>query len=340
MASAASDIESCCIVGFDNEKLDTLFPEDIYNFCLAIEEGYSPSVTHLEAWLSKNIKTLKPEHPETLLALVGGLTKNAGSEFSASLDIGGLRPCFSHILNPANGGVFTQSWMLRMLVQITRPFKNYPLSYPALVQSVFLKTKGITLRNLFTVNLAAINQKSLLNEHTEALAGLTVGQLRDTDLTPLLEVGYTITEDSLQRVDGLLRQLYRQNAGYQKREPRMRNMLNFLYDEGLDVVGAHSQEFNERQQQIIRYLFSKRYLGTKELTLDFKCDRKTIQRDFSKLLSTEVVRSIGNGSALKYCINLKTNSYDMLEIYSVPVRKREEYQESLFGEEIWETKKA
>jgi hypothetical protein len=340
LAAAGTDIELCCIVGFDTETLNGLQPEEIYNFCLAIEEKYSPNLTHIEAWQSKNSNSITFDRAEPMLGLIAALAKNYGNEFAPSLDVAGLRPCFSHIIKPENGGAFTQSWMLRLVLQLIQPFKNYPLSYPALVQSVFLKNKNYTLKNLLHLNLETLNHKKAFADLLEPYYGLRASELRTIDLTPALELGYNITEESLNRIDGLLRQQYRQTVGYAKRDPRMRNLLNFLFDKGIDGLAPHIEEFNERQQQIVKYLFAKRYLGTKELTLDFKCDRKTIQRDFAKLLSTEVVRSTGNGSALKYCINLKTNGYDLLEIHSTPVRRKDEYQENLFGEEIWETKKA
>ena len=340
LVNACRDIETSCIVGFRTGVIADYKPEDIYNFCVAIEENYSPQLTHFEAWHNKTIKDLKIDKAEVLFSLVGALTKSEGNEFSASVDMAGIKACFNHIIKPVHGGTFTQSWVLRMVLQILQPFKNHPYAYPAVVQSMFLETRKKNLRGLLHTNLSAIRHKALIDEQLEPFSGLTAGALRTEDLTPLLSLGYDIMEESLLRVDDLLKQVYRQKVGYAKKEPRIRNLLNFLYSEGMEYLEPHMGEFNERQQQIIKYLFAKRYLGTKELTLDFRCDRKTIQRDFVKLLSSEVVKSTGNGSALKYCINLKNNGYDMLEIHSTSVRKREDYQESLFGEEIWETKKA
>lgn len=340
LVNACRDIETSCIVGFRTGVIADYKPEDIYNFCVAIEENYSSQLTHFEAWHNKTVKDLKIDKAEVLFSLVGALTKSEGNEFSASVDMAGIRACFNHIIKPVHGGTFTQSWVLRMVLQILQPFKNHPYAYPAVVQSMFLETRKKNLRGLLHTNLSAIRHKTLIDEQLEPFAGLTAGALRTEDLTPLLSLGYDIMEESLLRVDDLLKQVYRQKVGYAKKEPRIRNLLNFLYSEGMEYLEPHMGEFNERQQQIIKYLFAKRYLGTKELTLDFRCDRKTIQRDFVKLLSSEVVKSTGNGSALKYCINLKNNGYDMLEIHSTSVRKREDYQESLFGEEIWETKKA
>lgn len=282
---------------------------------------------------------MKIDKAEVLFNLVSGLTKNSGNEFSAAMDMSGIRSCFNFIQSPQGGGVFTQSWVLRLVLQILQPFKNYTYSYPALVQSVYLESRKKAMKGLLSPNLTALTYKQQLDEQLEPFAGLTTGSLRNVDLTPLLQLGYDIIEESLNRVDDSLRQVYRHKVDYGKKDARIRNLINFLYNEGISYLEPHMREFNERQQQIIKYLFAKRYLGTKELSLSFRCDRKTIQRDFNKLLSSEVVRSTGNGSALKYCINLKNNSYDMLEIHSTAVRRRDDFQESLFGEEIWETVK-
>lgn len=340
LAAACRDIETACIISFDTEILIAETPDDIYTFCLNAEEKYSAQLAYYEGWLAKNVKSLQLDKPENLLGQIGALTKNAGNEFSSTLDISGIKNCLAHALNPENGDVFTQSIIIRVVFELLQPFKNFPLSYPAHIQSVFLENKKKHLNGLLFINQEALARKKETQALLLPLAGITVGQLKETDLTPLLKLGYDSIENSLHRTNELLRQLFRKKNKYAEKEPRMRNLQNFLFDSGIEYLEPHMGEFNERQRQIIKYLFTKRYLGTKELTLDFKCDRKTIQRDFAKLLSTEVVRSIGNGSALKYCINLKTNAYDMLEIHSIPVRKKEEQQESLFGEEIWETKKA
>lgn len=339
LVNAARDIEAACIVGFNTEQLNALQPDDIYNFCRSVEEQYSQQLTHFEAWHNKTIGELKIDKAEVLFNLVSGLTKNSGNEFSAAMDMSGIRSCFNFIQSPQGGGVFTQSWVLRLVLQILQPFKNYTYSYPALVQSVYLESRKKAMKGLLSPNLTALTYKQQLDEQLEPFAGLTTGSLRNVDLTPLLQLGYDIIEESLNRVDDSLRQVYRHKVDYGKKDARIRNLINFLYNEGISYLEPHMREFNERQQQIIKYLFAKRYLGTKELSLSFRCDRKTIQRDFNKLLSSEVVRSTGNGSALKYCINLKNNSYDMLEIHSTAVRRRDDFQESLFGEEIWETVK-
>jgi hypothetical protein len=264
--------------------------------------------------------------------MVSSLSKSPAD--IASLDITSIKTCIKQVIK-GDGNIFTQAWMLRMVLSILQPFRQYPHAYPAVVQSMYFDLKGKTLNGLLHINLEALYRKKDIDIVLKPYAGFSVSELKETDLTPLLDLGYDIFEEHLLRIDNLLRQIFRDQTGFAKKDSRGRNLLNFLFDEGAAMLSPHMAEFNERQQQIIRYLFAKRYLSTKELTLDFKCDRKTIQRDFARLLSTEVVRSSGNGSALRYCINLKNNGYDMLEIYSTPVQHKEEYQESLFGEEVW-----
>lgn len=331
LAQACQDVEIASIIGFDTESVGSLTPEDIYNFCLATEQNHSPAITHFEAWISKNRHTLSL-NPDSILSLVGSLSKSPAD--IASLNITPLKGSIKQVLK-GSGNVFTQAWMLRMILTALQPFRQYNHAFPAVVQSLFFELKGKTLNGLLHSNLDALYHKKDIDLILKPYAGLSVSALRETDLSPLLDLGYDIFEEHLLRIDNLLRQIFREQTGFAKKDSRGRNLLNFLFDEGAAMLSPHMAEFNERQQQIIRYLFAKRYLSTKELTLDFKCDRKTIQRDFARLLSTEVVRSSGNGSALRYCINLKNNGYDMLEIYSTPVQHKEEYQESLFGEEVW-----
>ncbi|HYG15536.1 MAG TPA: DeoR family transcriptional regulator [Bacteroidia bacterium] len=331
LAQACQDVETAAVIGFDTETVGSLTPEDIYNFCLATEQNHSPAITHFEAWISKNRQSLSLT-PDGMLSLISSLSKSPAD--IASLDITSVKASIRQVLK-GDGNIFTQAWMLRIVLAALQPFRQYSHAFSAVVQSVFFELKGKTLSGLLHTNLEALYRKKDIDTVLKPYSGLSISELRETDLSPVLELGYDIFEEHLLRIDNLLRQIFREQTGFAKKDSRGRNLLNFLFDEGAAMLSPHMAEFNERQQQIIRYLFAKRYLSTKELTLDFKCDRKTIQRDFARLLSTEVVHSSGNGSALRYCINLKNNGYDMLEIYSTPVQHKEEYQESLFGEEVW-----
>ncbi len=333
--TVVTDIEAACILGFDSETLNTELPEDIYNFCRAIEEKYSPQLTHYKAWQNNALKALKISEAKDVLKLISGLSENNSGEV-VSDDLNDITNCFNYIENTHSNAVFTQSWVLRLAMQILQPFKNQASSYPALVQSAYLATNKKMLNGIVGINLEVLRTKKEYEEQLKSVLQ-SATKLSSMDLTPLLALGYDCMEAALQRVDNSLRNIYRSKIEYSKKDARIRNLLNFLYNQGISYLEPLKAELNERQLQIVKHLFAKRYLGTKELSLNFRCDRKTIQRDFTKLLSSEVARSTGNGSALKYCINLKNNSYDMLEIHSTAVRFREDYQESLFGNEIWET---
>lgn len=336
LKTAAADIEAACIFGIATETINTKSPEDIYKFCRTVEENYSEQLAHYKEWRNDALKSLKINEAKDILLLAKGLSPTNNGEV-ASDDLYDISSCYNQIISANTGGVFTQSFMLRLAMQILQPFKKQIHSYPALAQQAYLSSHNKTLGGLVNINLEILANKAEYETKLAPLANLSSVELSNTDLSPILSLGYAYIEAALQRVDEALKVIYREKINYYKKDARIRNLINYKYSKGIEYLDPLNDDLNERQQKILNYLFAKRYLGTKELSLSFRCDRKTIQRDFTKLLSSEMVSSTGNGSALKYCINLKNNGYDMLEIHSTAVRRRDDYQESLFGEEIWET---
>lgn len=334
LVSHAKEIEAACIFGFEKETLESQSPDEVYVFCRNIEDNHSEALTHFKEWRDTTLPALKISKTKELLQLVNGLDKdNTGDVTSDDLSI--IKGVYKALQN--NNDVFTQSWVLRLVLQLVQPFKNQSHTFPALAQLGFLAHSKKTLAGLLNINLEALLAKTEYEQQLTALVENSTEEQTQIDLTPLLELGYNCMEAALKRADNALKVIYREKIDYHKKDTRIKNLINFKYSQGIEYLEPLKDDLNERQQKIVKYLFSKRYLGTKELSLSFRCDRKTIQRDFNKLLKSDIVSSTGNGSALKYCINLKNNGYDMLEIHSTAVRRREDYQESLFGEEIWET---
>src|SRR5690606_12935187 len=122
--------------------------------------------------------------------------------------------------------------------------------------------------------------------------------------------------------------------------PRQRNMVNFFFDEGFLFEKQDISQLNERQQKIMDLVYENHLVSTKDLSLIFRCNRKTIQRDFNELQETQLVRQMGNGADLRYTVNIKTKPHAKLErlqnirLGEVPV------QISLFGDSSESTKKA
>lgn len=336
LIATAKDIEAACIFGLSSETLCVDSPENIYSFCRSIEENYGESITHFKEWRNDAFTSLQLNKTKELLQLANGLAADNNGEV-ASDDLADIKSCFKALQNSVYKDVFTQSWVLRLALQMLQPFKKQAYSFPALAQLGVLASNKKTLKGLLNINLEVLIAKTKYEEQLNALVEALTPEQTLIDLTELLPLGYDCMETALKRVDDTLKTIYREKIDYYKKDARIRNLINFKYSKGIEYLEPINDDLNERQQKIIKYLFSKRYLGTKELSLSFRCDRKTIQRDFNKLLKSNIVNSTGNGSALKYCINLKNNGYDMLEIHSTAVRRREDYQESLFGEEIWET---
>jgi DeoR/GlpR family transcriptional regulator of sugar metabolism len=72
---------------------------------------------------------------------------------------------------------------------------------------------------------------------------------------------------------------------------------------------------NKRQKLIMFIIQHRGFVSTKELVSEFECYRKTIQRDFTHLLELNLVKVIGQGSALKYSLNLDNHKQDSITQY-------------------------
>lgn len=137
-----------------------------------------------------------------------------------------------------------------------------------------------------------------------------------------------------QRLDRIFKNIYKNKINYSALNPRQRNYANYRWENGFEKFARNSRDLNERQNFIIKYLLQNRFAFTKDLYLSFKCNRKTIQRDFSELLEKKIVRIVGNGAALRYTLNLRDSEIEdpKLAYYHYRIKEIDNPQTSLFDE--------
>lgn len=122
---------------------------------------------------------------------------------------------------------------------------------------------------------------------------------------------------AMKQLNLALRETYRMNINWSEFNPVQRNLHNWYFDKGYAISNNLKAEWNERQLTIIKFLFSKRTISTRELYGLFNCNRKTIQRDFKELMDSGMVYQERQGSALCYCLNLKEKIDFPSEIYNI-----------------------
>jgi hypothetical protein len=67
---------------------------------------------------------------------------------------------------------------------------------------------------------------------------------------------------------------------------------------------------------------------------EFDCNRKTIQRDFQLLLDLGLVKSIGAGAGLRYCINLQEQGNPLMEKYQADFIQQKSINEEFSEDEL------
>ena len=213
------------------------------------------------------------------------------------------------------------SWLLHFELLRIKPFGTDAPILARLLQYFWLTHHKLTVEGLLT-----LEHELLLNRHTYFALQLDE-PLTAERLNSIIEFGYQVFDQNLGRIRHMLRNYFRKQVEYEDASPRQRNMMNYVFENGYKL-NLYSQGVLNKRQELIMYIIQhKGVVSTKELTEEFGCNRKTIQRDFTDLLQLSLVRTIGNGSSLRYAVSLKNNtSNPYLEFLPDFIRRQQEAQ--------------
>ena len=127
--------------------------------------------------------------------------------------------------------------------------------------------------------------------------------------------GLELHANQLTRLYQLLQSYFRKQIDYDKLTPRQKNIMNYVFQKGYKLKEIDDTIINKRQKLIMYIIQHRGFVSTKELVTEFECNRKTIQRDFVHLLDLNLVKVIGQGSALKYSLNLDEHKHEPINQY-------------------------
>ncbi|MFN4083841.1 MAG: DeoR family transcriptional regulator [Bacteroidia bacterium] len=204
-------------------------------------------------------------------------------------------------------------------------FLNLDTEFHPILQSWMLNFKilQITINNKINCRLASLFQNFWLLKHNYSVNGL-LGIEHDLylnkqefskyfystthqNLNEQIVFGLKIHLEQLGKIKLLLRSYFRKQIGYEKMQPRQKNIMNYVFEQGYKLKEVNESILNKRQKLIMYIVQHKGFVSTKELVPMFDCNRKTIQRDFNLLLEFGFVKAIGAGAGLKYSVNLSEN---------------------------------
>ncbi|MFY8020407.1 MAG: HTH domain-containing protein [Bacteroidia bacterium] len=199
-----------------------------------------------------------------------------------------------------------QSWMLHFRIMSLNIFEELKPKVACLLQYFWLAKNQMDVFGLMSLEHELYINK---NEYMQ------FAKSTDINLNDQLVFGLKMHQTQLSRIKDLLRTYFRKQVDFEKLNPRQKNIMNYVFERGYKLKEIDENVLNKRQKLIMYIVQHRGFISTKELVNEFDCNRKTIQRDFALLLELGLVRSIGAGAGLRYCINLHEKTNPQLENY-------------------------
>jgi len=207
-----------------------------------------------------------------------------------------------------------QSWMLHFKILTLPMFSESKNKFASLLQSFWLRKNDMDLNGLLSLEHELYIKKNeyltyfLEYKNEENLS-------HEQHLNEQISFGLKLHANQLTRLHQLLQTYFRKQVDYDKLTSRQKNIMNFVFERGYKLKEIDDSILNKRQKLIMYIIQHRGFVSTKELVSEFECNRKTIQRDFMHLLDLNLVKVIGQGSALKYSLNLDNHKKEAINDY-------------------------
>lgn len=248
--------------------------------------------------------------------------ENLSLESEAELD-----SLFEFLNNDTEFHPIIQSWMLHFKMLSLPLFSEAKTKMAALMQNFWLQK-----HNMFVDGLLCLEHDIYLekNEYQKFFFENRKPDLKPNEdtynLNEQINFGLQLHAAQLHRILNLLQTYFRKQVDYDKLKPRQKNIMNYVFRRGYRLKYIDESVLNKRQKLIMYIIQHRGFISTKELVSEFECNRKTIQRDFQHLLDLNLVKVIGQGSALRYSLNLEEHKSEELQDYQAGFLKDSEEQ--------------
>lgn len=221
-----------------------------------------------------------------------------------------LENLFDFLNNDQEFHPIIQSWILHFRIMSLPLFSESKSKFANLLQLFWLKKHKMDMYGMLCLpHEIYINKPAYEQIVSNAIQG------DENSLTDQISFGLQLQQAQLSRLKELFRNYFRKQVDFDKLNPRQKNIMNYVFERGYKLKEIDDSVLNKRQKLIMYIIQHRGFISTKELVNEFDCNRKTIQRDFQLLLDLGLVKSIGAGAGLRYCINLVEGSNPSLEKY-------------------------
>ncbi|OYU97733.1 MAG: hypothetical protein CFE21_05445 [Bacteroidetes bacterium B1(2017)] len=203
-----------------------------------------------------------------------------------------------------------QAWMLHFRLMSIPLFSECKSKFASLMQLFWLRKHKMDMFGLMSLEHEIYINKI---EYDQIVNHAIQGE--ENSLNEQITFGLQLQQVQLGRLKDLFRNYFRNQVDFEKLNPRQKNIMNYVFERGYKLKEIDDSILNKRQKLIMYIVQHRGFISTKELVNEFDCNRKTIQRDFQLLLDLGLVKSIGAGAGLRYCINLHEKGNPLLEKY-------------------------
>ncbi|MDZ4759183.1 MAG: DeoR family transcriptional regulator [Bacteroidota bacterium] len=200
----------------------------------------------------------------------------------------------------------TQSWVIHFFVMMKGPWGQANGRVARLLQFNWLLRHNLTLAGLLVIEQQLYKHKAVYISlcQTAMQKGKEAKLDRPIDFTDYIKFGYKFHKAYLETLQDNLKNYYTNNTHYNTAGPRLKNVINYVFEKAGSINFESHQGLNERQQQLMQVLYRQGVIQTKELFDTFDVNRKTLQRDFIELAERGLIKVTGEGRGVKYTLNM------------------------------------
>jgi Fic family protein len=221
-----------------------------------------------------------------------------------------LENVFDFLNNDQEFHPIVQSWILHFRIMSLPLFSEAKSKFAILLQNFWLKKHQMDMNGLL-----CLPHEIYINKQAYDQIVINAIQGDENSLNEQIGFGLQLQQAQLGRLKELFKSYFRKQVDFEKLNPRQKNIMNYVFERGYKLKEIDDSVLNKRQKLIMYIVQHRGFISTKELVNEFDCNRKTIQRDFQLLLDLGLVKSIGAGAGLRYCINLQEKGNPALEQY-------------------------
>lgn len=209
-------------------------------------------------------------------------------------------------LEQSNAKPWIEAWLLYLYLGLASPFDRSNLQLALIAARSHLK-RNATL----SPDLAQVEAE--LEKNWEAHLALAKNDLFAHDFNLLINADHSQYLEhcllmSQNALHGLLTEhesLYKDQIDFKSLSPRAKNRVRYLFDIGFEKHAKTLATLSDRQLRLTEQLALNGPVHTKPMFMLFKCDRKTIQRDFQVLMNTGIAYSRGKTKTTQYYLNMQ-----------------------------------